>query len=268
MDNLIKDRTVTSVGVSIGTGLALETLFDIKPYDENREAPPKVKPGDYEIHMYNIYTLYRNVISSIKDRDVEHLIASAKVKEQLVNDMYNIIELYKAVDVKLVFYLPDYKKLYKQYNRGKDSAVYPKYVEYTYMEHHLRGASLPGDITKISSSGRFPSTIKSILVLTSYTLDLVINTRDNMYLLESHTGKVKSKGDMGTKYHPIGKRDLSTLPVNKRILYELGDKTIVKPTPITNRRAAYEVIMTRGRGSDSPALIDKLMYGFNNKTPV
>jgi len=92
------------------------------------------------------------MISSIKSRDIDYLISNKAVKDELVNDMYNIIELYKDVESDLVFYLPDYKQLYKDYNRGKDGSVYPKYVEYTYMEHNLRGLALPGNVTKIPGS--------------------------------------------------------------------------------------------------------------------
>jgi len=270
LKNIVNDRTVTSTGVSIGTGLALETLFDVKVYDTNRSIPDRVDPNSYKTHIFNIYTLFRNVVSSIVHKDKEQLISSKLVQEQLINDMYILIELYKSVDTKLVFYMPDYTQLYKKYNNGKPDTAYRPYITHLYIKKNLKGLKYPGTVYSGGNRGLLPSTYNPMLLMSHFTLDLIgVSNLSGVSLLESHTGKVKTKREFGPKYHPIGKRDLSILPMDSKLLYILGDKSIVKPMSIVDRRSVYELTVTGHINPESsPVKVASLIKKSGIKVPV
>jgi len=270
LTKMIEDRTVTVTGLSIGTGLAMETLFDVEPYDKDRAKPTKVKPSDFKLHVYNIYTLYRNVVGSIKYNEKDRLVADNKVKEQLLNDMYNLITLYDPVDTELVFYLPDYTKIYREYNKGKDGSVYKPYVDYTFMKDNISKLNFPGTVFKGMVKDLLPRGDIRSLLLTSYTVDLVNHyASPGLMLLESHTGKIKNRTEFGTKYKPLGKRDMTHLPMNSKLLYILGDKTLVKPLSTLDRRAIYEISKVKlWSPVMSRSILESHVNAYKNKIPV
>ena len=66
MNNILDSRIVGSTNISIGTHLALETLFseDIGIYDNQRDFT-KDNPDEYKYHIYNLYTIIRNILNSL-----------------------------------------------------------------------------------------------------------------------------------------------------------------------------------------------------------
>jgi len=266
----IRDRTTSTLGVSIGTGLALETLFDIEPFDKNRTPPPKHNPEDYAVHIYNIYTLFRNVVNSIKYKDKDILVSNKSVQEQLLNDIYNIMAVYENVKTNIVFYLPDYTKDYKRFNKGKDNSVYRPYTTYTFMKQNIEKLKYPVPVLKGDLKSVLPRSNTKVLILTHFTLDLLHHeTTNGLCLLESHTGKVKTRVEFGGKYHAIGRRDLSILPMNPKLLWMLGDMSIVKPLGIADRKAIYEIAKVKlWTPAMSKYSLEKELKKFNNKIPV
>jgi len=93
------------------------------------------------------------------------------------------------------------------------------------------------EITIIENAGKIDP--DKTLITTSFLLDNQIYGICD--LLESHTGVLKSKYKWNTKYHPVGKQDLSHLPYNKYIHKILGDKTYVIPTKLSERTALLEL---------------------------
>ena len=69
MDILEKDfgeRTIGSSGISVGTHLmfeAIEEFSSIKLFDDSREIT-KVSLNNYKAHVFNIYTVIRNIVNS------------------------------------------------------------------------------------------------------------------------------------------------------------------------------------------------------------
>lgn len=265
----ITDRVVGKLGISIGTELALESVFNLVAFDSGREIPNKVKPEDYKQHIFNIPTLFRNVLGSIKDKDKELLTANSAVHDQLINDIHLIMELYSQVDTKLVFYLPNYTSVYKLFNKGKPSSLYPPYVAYTFMLQYLKKLQYPTAILSGNKMAMLPATPGKTLLLSSYTMDLMSLSRiPKLELLESHTGKIKTNLDMWSKYHKLGKQDMSILPVHKNVLYIFGDKTIVKPLPINDRKAFLEIAhVTNWTPIITASKIKKDSKDFNNNLP-
>jgi len=279
LSKLIEDRTVTSLGISIGTGLALETLFRDKKlgdkpkleiYDPKRKLPKAVNPDDYQTHIYNIYTLFRNVIGSIKYNVKDELAGDSRVHDQLLNDMYLLIELYNNTTADIAFYLPDYASIYARFDRGKKGSVYAPYSVHSFIESNIKRLAFPGTVIKGKPTGLLPRTAGKILLLSHYTIDLLsVKNIPDLSLLESHTGKIKTKVEFGTKYHPIGKRDLTHLPINPKLLYMLGDKTIVRPYDIKDRRAIYEIsIVKHWTPTMSEQVISRHIMKYDTKIPV
>lgn len=266
----IEDRTTCASGISIGTGLALETLFDVEIFDKARKRPKRIDPTDYPTHIYNIYTLYRNVLSSIKYKDKEILVSNKLVKEQLLNDMYLLIDLYNDTGIELIFYLPDYTLLHKKYIKGKDPTAYTPYVTHSFIAENIKRLVFPGVVCRGTTHSTLPRMPKKVLLLSHFTIDLLdAKNIPNLHLLESHTGKIKTKLEWGSKYHPIGKRDLSMLPMNSRLLYMFGDKSLVKPMPILDRRGLYELIMTQNwTPNTSNDRVNRVVKQFNTAIPV
>lgn len=230
----IDDRTVSSFGVSIGTGLALESLFTptTSRYDETREVPVKIKPTDYKVHAYNIYTILRNIVAATQSKDKISVYKDSRLKEVLIEEVSLIKALYENLDVEVVFYTEDYKKVYKDMNLGKEANPTRAYEEYVVMSGIYH------------SLDRLPNTIKKTLVFTSYVSDIMVKG-SNYTMLESHTGKVKDMSTLNSKYHPIGKRDLSVFPINKLLLYLLGDKYIVRPSKLSIRIKLHAIAVDK-----------------------
>ena len=267
---VIENRTVTPLGLSIGTGLAVETMFPgVEKFDSARTPPNEVKPDDYDVHIYNVYTLMRNVLSSIKFKDKELLLTEPGVHEALVNDMYLLHNLYDGYPAEIVFYLPNYDNLYKVYNKGKGD-VYQAYERHRFMVSNVSKIKLPYPVTRSRPNGLMSASRVKALLLTHYTVDLLnIDNLSKLDLLESHTGKVKSREEWYTKYHKIGKRDLSFMPFHKRLLYILGDGSVVNPLPVGRRVAFYEVTATRGwNQKSSPDMVARRCKEFINDIPV
>lgn len=237
----IDNRTVTPIGLSVGTGIALESLFDIDVFDSSRKGPDRVDPTNFETHIFNIYTLFRNVVNSVSYKDKELVITTKLAHNQLLNDMYLLIELYKDTGIDLVFYLPNYSSVYAKFNKNKPAGVYKPYNLHSYIVDNLKRLKFPGNVYNGTENGLLPPHRGKVLIMTHFTMDLLSVTGiPGLHLLESHTGKIKSPIEWGSKYHPIGKRDLSIMPMNKKLLYILGDKTIVKPLDLLSRRTLHE----------------------------
>jgi len=234
LTSTLDNRTLSSFGVSIGTGLALESLFTptTPRYDETREIPVNVKPTDYKIHAYNVYTILRNIVAATGEKDKYVVYKDKHLKDMLTDEVNIIKSLYEGIDVEVVFYTEDYKKVFKRMNAGKDVKVTRAYEEYVTMSGIYQ------------SLDKLPSSTKKILVFTSYASDIMVKG-SNYSLLESHTGKVKDMSTLNSKYHPIGKRDMSVFPVNKLLLYLLGDKYIVRPSKLSVRMKLHEIAIEK-----------------------
>ncbi len=65
--NLLLQRTVSGFPLSIGTGLALESILEPvqEVYDPQRVVPEKIKLNKYDAIWFNIDTLVRNIVGSV-----------------------------------------------------------------------------------------------------------------------------------------------------------------------------------------------------------
>ena len=77
------------------------------------------------------------------------------------------------------------------------------------------------------------------LLTTHILLDIELTGVTN--LLETHTGKLKNKNTLNTKFKPLGKQDLTHIPFNKTTHYIFGDSTLVPPLPVKIRKEIYTI---------------------------
>lgn len=237
---MIDDR-VLSGEVNIGIGLMLESLFKVKNrYDDKREIPNQVDISKYDYHIYNIVTFIRNIIQSFQDKSKikEKDIINILIDE--VNYIYN--NYYSLIDTEMMLLIPDYSKLKKELNANKDfnlNKADTDLIEILEFVNKLDKDNLKGLQVKILKINKPQKYNAKILLTSSYLLDmLLIGTCD---LIESHTGVLKNKHKLNSKYATIGKRDLSHLPYNKTLHMLLGDKTLIKPIGIGSRVEIYNI---------------------------
>ena len=244
-NELFKEKETSSFPVAIGTGLALESMFDpvIDPYDPDREIPNKIELKDYKYHIWNIYTIIRNLLHSVDEKDKISLITDKNFTKELNQEIDTLVNLYNK-DLTVVIFIPDYDKVMDSFNKHKVSEFTKPMVELLAVRDYLKNYTPDGLINTITGGFNIPRMEGNILLTTHLTVDL-LNQHNKITLLESNTGKVKSKYEWYTKYHPIGKRDLDTIPMVEEVLYILGDHNMVIPAPLTTRLELYQVAIDR-----------------------
>lgn len=245
-NELFKEKETSSFPVAIGTGLALESMFEpvIEPYDPDREIPNKIELKDYKYHIWNIYTIIRNLLHSVAEKDKISLITDKNFTKELNQEIDTLVNLYNNTDLTVVVFIPDYDKVMDSFNKHKVSEFTKPMVELLAVRDYLKNYTPDGLINTITGGFNIPRMEGNILLTTHLTVDL-LNQHNKITLLESNTGKVKSKYEWYTKYHPIGKRDLDTIPMVEEVLYILGDHNMVIPAPLTTRLELYQVAIDR-----------------------
>lgn len=249
LSSIITDRTTTSFGVSIGTGLLLESLFTptTERYDPDRVIPPHVDPFKYHHYCINVYTLMRNLLNSLKVTvtlgEVDTKVLAELVVEEILTEIRILQSLASSVELPedwLVVYIPTYVKLVQQFNVNKDTKL--KQIQNMLATFQLYSPYLDritlSNVIKLNGN-KLPSIYYNSLITTHFTLDLL--NSNYLTLIESHTGILKDSHTWYTKYHPVGKEDLSRLPMSDIVLYILGDHTLVRGLGITVKKELLRV---------------------------
>lgn len=249
---MLNSRAVSGFALSIGTGLAFESIFNTTQpvYDPERKAPPKVNLKDYTHLWVNVGTLYRNMVGACKSADVPG-ISDKEFKDALALEMETIESLCKNEGSGLitpVFYFCTYASLYnnpghksivlRNANTEKAKVYIAKLMSAIKMleKEHL--------ITVLDSDLNPPFNQKA-LILTNIAWDLVSAKHFNrLDLIESHTGVLKNRSKWNTKYHKY--KDLSNLPFNSKLLKIFGDSEIFTPM-LTSLRDLILDVAVKGK---------------------
>lgn len=237
------DRVTSSFGLSIATGIMLESAFEPTHdrYDKDRKAPDKVKMDTYSKHYYNIYTLIRNINGSLPKSIV---LSDKELIDTLVEEIYILETLYSNnTKCKPVLYYFDYSKVVKKLNKNKPNMLNKVYLTTSGLYKVLK--KLPKDLPLevVTGTHLLPMDRENKILITTHIATDLLNIKriPNLELLESHTGRLKNKYEFNSKLHSIGKRDLSILPFTEELVYLYGDKGIVVPTKMTLRRILYTI---------------------------
>lgn len=242
-DAVYEEMSKGSTGTAVGTHLALESIFtdDIKEkFDPDREIT-KVDIDKYKYHVWNIYTIVRNLLSAIPYKNKIEIILDKKFSKLLAAEVKNIANCYFLRDCQPILFFPNYDRIYRGINAGKKEGNTKVYEEHM-MVHDTLNKFMSEGILNVINNGKgykIPKLEGKILITTNLPIDLC--NRLDMDLLESHTGIIKKKFEFNTKYHPIGDNKLANIPFMEMFLYILGDKNIIKPFDITTRRGLLDL---------------------------
>ena len=246
--NPLAQRTTSSFPISIGTALALETLFTgSEPvYDQERVIPEHVDINRYQEFWINCNTIYRNILGSVNAADQKALMPG-DILETLESELELIKELVGSASsnqVKVIYYVNHYKNLAKQHTHSKlrvDST--PKQMEYSktrdlVLNEYLKRHKKDMDIKEYDRL-LMPSIKCNALILTHDAYDLLSRKNfSDLTLIESHTGKLKDKSLWYTKFSDS--KELMRIPFSIEFLQVFGDSQHFFPFP----KAAREAIIT------------------------
>ena len=251
LDKILTNRTTTSFGVSIGTGLMLESVFQPthERYDTERVIPTQVDLKNYDGWLINGYTLLRNIVTACKE-PIEADTLTSKNIERIMEEIeteWAIIQsllLSNNLDENFIMlFVPKYEKLIKRFNISKDTSV--KYITNNETIHKLFRQPLMSTSEQIAKLTTVEDKVVAsyagfkYLLTSHYTLDLLQSNK--WTLRESHTGVLKDNHVWYTKYHAFGTNDLSHLPMVDLLLFMLGDDQLVVGMPRKIKSELYKV---------------------------
>ena len=212
-------KVIGSFPISIGTSLALESLFEgpLPPYDPDRKIPNKININEYEILLININTLFRNLLGA--DKNILNN-KPYKILDLILEEVELIREIFKDKGAKEpIYYNNDYSFI-KDHGCQARIRKHQKNEEvfYQYLLKQLDGKSY------FNFRGMIKSTHNKPLIITHHPWDLLsYKNYQQLDLLESHTGVLKKRKDWWSKYHKVGRANMSHLPFNKSLLTIFGD---------------------------------------------
>lgn len=235
------NRNTSSFPISIGTSLALESIFlpRTTPYDSTRRIPNEILLSEYDEIWFNVSTLFRNLRGSV----VSNVIKQTDYKEMtdwLIVDMANIMDLFLREGkgmCRVYFYTSNYKALKSKYSGSKVVAFREKVTAIQKFDAKLESDTTkellkryPKDIVQFDSK-IIPGGVSSrALIMTHIPYDLCsYNKFAKLDLLESHTGILKTKRDWASKFNVYETERQLWLPFLEKILLIFGDPYLIKP---------------------------------------
>jgi len=256
LNSVLDNRDTTSFFISVGTGLMLETLFEpsTNRIDDSRVVE-KIVVNDFKVHYYNIFTLIRNILHSVSNSELKRYLLKdsngpSAVVEVLITELEIIKELYSNTSCKPILFIPTYKTVYSKVS----NVINPADMNDAKLHQHnfnlmcvkIFNLSHYNNIDIIKADYKLPIVSGNSLITTHYTFDLlnVLNNK-RLFLLESHTGRLKDKSMFNTKYHNLGKLDKTVFPFNEILLYILGDNTLIKPFKFKVRSELHKLAMDK-----------------------
>lgn len=247
------ERTTSALPISIGTSLALESLFQgtQAPYDKTRVIPETISVAEYQECYLNVETMIRNIQGAV-DR-VSFIDSSPQEIVDIILSEIDIIESVFQIEgsdlCRPVFFHNTFKSLRSEYNgRGKFREAQTTIQK----AYELKVDQVLKKLTKTSNKVlEFDTNVKpnanegdrpSALIVTHFPADLLSRKYfKKLDLLESHTGVVKKFQNWNTKYAPVGEDSLSHLPFCKSLLIIFGDRSMIEPLEPKLRRKILDI---------------------------
>lgn len=249
MDNFIAgdtlmERAVSAFPVSIGTSLALESIFPgfQEAYDKDRKIPQQVELNKYQTFWINLSTMFRNMSSAVTKE--AFLSASPKLMASTLEEEIEVIQgLFRDEGHGQClprFYYGTYEKIGKMNVPGL-SVRQPSSESQLYfnsrMHEVIKLLERRSDEVKHFSGAVAPPGYESAFIMTHQPYDLTSFSKfSRLDLLESNTGVLKPRSLWNTKYYPIPGESMSHLPFLRKLLFIFGDKSLIKPYPISFRK--------------------------------
>lgn len=217
----MRERVYASVPVSVGTGLALESLVQ-QPL------------ADYQSMLFNVRTLVRNAAASF-ELEGEELPTKVELLSALKEDVFQIIEAITALSdekrFEITFYYPSYKRLPTLFPEAKlkqedsPSLTPHQRATNTLFKSVITDFMNEHENVIVKTSVGLPRFNGKALVLSHHMVDFVTTRAySRLNLIESHTGTVKKFEQLNTKL--TGGSKLVGMPFNQLTLQVFGDKAV------------------------------------------
>ena len=237
---LLSLRSISGFPLSIGTGLAFETLFEPiqSVQDPERIRPPQLDLALYDTMWINVSTLFRNLVSALPTgefakTDVYDLVATLESEMEVIQSLFA-----QASETCVpLFYYCTYDSLFSYEKKQAVKALklrHPStdsqlYYQDTW-EKVLKVLEQRSDTLRHFKDALAPDRYEKAFVLTHQPYDLTLFRKFmQLDLLESHTGIVKPRHQWNTKYHAMGTESLQMLPFHRRLLLIFGDRVLIRP---------------------------------------
>lgn len=239
MNEKLKLRSMSGFPVSIGTSLALETLFTPVQavYDSTRKVPERINLDDYNNYIFNISTLLRNLINSVSSNDIL-TISKKDILDTLLDEITYLTEFFHSEGLTINFYTNNYAFVKQTYEKSGNlrKATTDKQMAFdNIVKYCLDFISKQDEVYQFSNAIHYNREDQA-LIFTHVPWDLLSYSKFvKLDLLESHTGLIKSRRLWNTKYYPIPQHDMSFLPFMEKLLVTFGDHVMFKPAPIKER---------------------------------
>lgn len=244
----LSTRQVSGFPISLPTGLSLESIFPRKlaPYDPDRKIPQVIDLANYQECWISLSTLFRNMVSSMTTEAAARTTAQ-EYRDEIETEIDVINGLFMNEGNNLCkprYYICSYKSLRREIpiqiqlreDKTEGQRAYTKKHDEV-MKLLLKTNDVVMDFDlEIKSSSKVPA-----LILTHRPWDLLSHKNfSKLDLLESNTGRLKTKYNWNTKYYPVGSSDMSVLPFNRKLLLLFGDRIQIHPFEMKLRRLIVE----------------------------
>lgn len=245
----LASRAISAFPVSVGTSLSLESIFPprLKPYDPDRPIPQQIEISKFQEIYINLSTLFRNIVGSIT-RDAFFNASASDIKETLISeiDVINGLFLNEGAGVcRPVYYYCTYKGLSSKLPDGirlrQDKTEGQRFYRRKHDDVMEQVFSVTDEHYVFDYEIKPPQRVKA-LIITHYPYDLLSYSRfTDLQLLESNTGKLKSRYQWSSKYYPVGDVDMRALPFMRKLLLVFGDRVLIQPSDMKLRRLILEI---------------------------
>lgn len=255
-----RDVTHGKFSVSIGTSIAIETIFNL-----NDNVPP-VNPAPYtkyKMILINVRTLLRNLFGAVNLQLKEEWNAT-RYLERLrmeIDKIPEIIANQSKDGISTVFYIATLRDLEREFPKAILKRVSTKAVSgqhYEAVEQYciaqIMSLALDKKINVFITQYKLPVVDERTLILTHMPIDL-LSYRHNpaVDLLESHTGTIKPRFRWHTKLRGSG---LDRIPFDNWSIQLFGDGKTFNAYPIKYRNAMIALANDKKWGQNvTPTLI-------------
>ena len=234
--NPLSSRNVSSNQLSVGTGSALEAFFQNSQTAEGHKS-----------FWFNGLTLIRNIYSACP-KEVANDVSPLDLTETFLQEIDQIRSLLKNEGNELTkpfIYFNSYESFFNKDNSffklREDKTNIQKKTRYVYEKTKEMVLRQDPEILKFNLKLKNETGDKT-LILTHVPIDLLSqNCFKTLELVESHTGKIKTKFEWYSKYHSCGDEDLRRLPFCRQLLSCFGDNSVIVPLPIKARKEILEI---------------------------
>ena len=243
-EDYVPDKKDGKFPVSIGTSLAIETLFGL-----NENVPPTdpLPYTQYSSLYVNIRTLVRNLVGAVR-KELKEEWTQQRIYQELYDELLNlpdVIERQSHGKLDLYIYFLDYRSIARKYpnallkpQKSLSSIKSESLEQYVFarlkQEEGDRAVSVfHGDLSFPIDRG------KRSLVMTHLPTDLLDYCNTNVLdLLESHTGAIKDSRHWYTKLS--NGKELDRIAFNPLTIQIFGDGKTFVGLPSTQRKAVIE----------------------------